>query len=100
MLYFSVSTATLCGTSEVEPIDWYSSLTVSVQVSQIITTPLANETALSKGHTGAVLWGGGGGVGVGGGGGGGGGGGWGWGWGAVLIQWVGGSPYRVVIKIR
>ena len=32
MVYFSVSTATLCGTSEVEPVAWYSSLTVSLQV--------------------------------------------------------------------
>ena len=35
MLYFSVSTATLCGTSEVEPLEWYSSVTVSIQVHVI-----------------------------------------------------------------
>ena len=32
MLYFSISTGTLCGTSEIEPIAWYGGLTVSLQV--------------------------------------------------------------------
>ncbi|XP_064383836.1 uncharacterized protein LOC135332854 [Halichondria panicea] len=32
MFYLSVSTATLCGTSQVEPIVWYSSLTISIQM--------------------------------------------------------------------
>jgi hypothetical protein len=34
MLYFSVSTATLCGTSEVEPLEWYANVVVSVQVGR------------------------------------------------------------------
>ena len=33
MLYFSTSTATLCGTSLIEPIEWYAELTVSLQVA-------------------------------------------------------------------
>ena len=32
MLYFSISTGTLCGTSAIEPIAWYGGLTVSLQV--------------------------------------------------------------------
>ena len=32
MLYFSTSTATLCGTSLIEPLEWYAGLTVSLQV--------------------------------------------------------------------
>ena len=31
MLYFSISTGTLCGTSAIEPIAWYGGLTVSLQ---------------------------------------------------------------------
>ena len=33
MLYFSTSTATLCGTSLIEPLEWYAGLTVSLQVA-------------------------------------------------------------------
>jgi len=32
MLYFSTSTATLCGTSLIEPLEWYTGLTVSLQM--------------------------------------------------------------------
>ncbi|KAL5492041.1 hypothetical protein EMCRGX_G017431 [Ephydatia muelleri] len=32
LLYFSVSTATLCGASSVEPLAWYGSLTASLQM--------------------------------------------------------------------
>ena len=33
MLYFSTSTATLCGTSLIEPLEWYAGHTVSLQVA-------------------------------------------------------------------
>ena len=36
MLYFSTSTATLCGTSLIEPIEWYAGLTVSLQVAMLL----------------------------------------------------------------
>lgn len=32
MLYFSISTGSLCGTSAIEPLAWYGGLTVSLQV--------------------------------------------------------------------
>ena len=37
MLYFSTSTATLCGTSLIEPIEWYAELTVSLQVALLLS---------------------------------------------------------------
>ena len=33
MLYFSISTGSLCGTSAIEPLAWYGGLTVSLQVT-------------------------------------------------------------------
>ena len=36
MLYFSTSTATLCGTSLIEPLEWYTGLTVSLQVATLL----------------------------------------------------------------
>ena len=36
MLYFSTSTATLCGTSLIEPLEWYTGLTVSLQVAMLL----------------------------------------------------------------
>jgi len=36
MLYFSTSTATLCGTSLIEPLQWYTGLTVSLQVATLL----------------------------------------------------------------
>ena len=36
MLYFSTSTATLCGTSLIEPLQWYAGLTVSLQVAMLL----------------------------------------------------------------
>ena len=36
MLYFSTSTATLCGTSLIEPLEWYTGLTVSLQVVTLL----------------------------------------------------------------
>ena len=38
MLYFSTSTATLCGTSLIEPLEWYTGLTVSLQVATLLVS--------------------------------------------------------------
>ena len=38
MLYFSTSTATLCGTFLIEPLQWYTGLTVSLQVATLLVT--------------------------------------------------------------
>ena len=45
MVYFSTSTATLCGTSLIEPLQWYTGLTVSLQVVTVLDPPLPSSSS-------------------------------------------------------
>ena len=48
MLYFSTSTATLCGTSLIEPLEWYTGLTVSLQVPTLLDHRLAAGSHITR----------------------------------------------------
>ena len=47
MLFFSISTATLCGTSVIEPIEWYTDIIVGLQVDFDLFSPLCQSLSLS-----------------------------------------------------
>jgi len=48
MLYFSTSTATLCGTSLIEPLQWYTGLTVSPQVATLLDPRLTAGSHITR----------------------------------------------------